>query len=64
MALGYVVFVSEWHPIIRYGVSHSWRRLDRYPCTQINPKGWGNFIAVRADVDPGFLRNYAESFRR
>ena len=24
---GYDVWVSEWHPIVRYGIRHQWRRL-------------------------------------
>lgn len=49
---GYTVYVSEWHPIIKYGVSHSWRRLVRYPGTDVSPKSWGNILAFRSD--PGY----------
>jgi FkbM family methyltransferase len=42
---GYTVFVSEWHPIIRYGVRHDWRRMSRYPCELSDQKGWGNLLA-------------------
>ncbi len=42
---GYVVFVSEWHPVERYGVKHSWRRLAEYPC-ETAPNAWGNLIAL------------------
>lgn len=62
LSVGYAVFVSEWRPIVRYGVSHSWKRLNRYPCEGINPRGWGNFIAVRSDIDPEFLTIYSKSF--
>ncbi|MGH6912494.1 MAG: class I SAM-dependent methyltransferase [Geminicoccales bacterium] len=49
--LGYTVFVSEWHPIVRYGVRHDWRRLARYPCRLIDPLAWGNLMAFREAPD-------------
>lgn len=48
---GYRVLMSEWHPIERYGIAHSWRRLAAYPTDLADPRGWGNFIAFRADLD-------------
>ncbi len=48
---GYTVYVSEWHPIIRYGIRHDWRALMRYPCELADPKGWGNLLAFREPID-------------
>ncbi len=48
---GYTVYVSEWHPIIRYGIRHDWRQLMRYPCELDDPKGWGNLLAFRDPID-------------
>ncbi|MEA5411769.1 FkbM family methyltransferase [Synechococcus sp. BA-120 BA3] len=48
---GYTVFVSEWHPIIRYGIRHDWRQLMRYPCDLADPQGWGNLLAFRDPID-------------
>ena len=48
---GYTVYVSEWHPIIRYGTRHDWRALMRYPCELADPKGWGNLLAFRDAID-------------
>ena len=48
---GYEVLVSEWHPILRYGIAHDWRRLARYPCEIANPEAWGNLIAFRESPD-------------
>jgi FkbM family methyltransferase len=48
---GYRVYVSEWHPIIRYGIRHDWRALMRYPCELADPKGWGNLLAFREPID-------------
>lgn len=42
---GYSVTVSEWAPIERYGVEHTWLRFEPYPTTLLNEEGWGNLIA-------------------
>lgn len=47
---GYTVYVSEWHPIIRYGIRHDWNRLVRYPCELADEKGWGNLLAFRDPI--------------
>lgn len=55
--LGYSVYMSEWHPIVRYGITHRWRSLREYPCALTDQAGWGNFIAVRPGEDERKLRN-------
>lgn len=52
---GYEVWVSEWHPIVRYGIRHDWHRLVRYPCDLSSPDAWGNFIAFREPVSEAAL---------
>lgn len=52
---GYTVYVSEWHPIIRYGIRHDWRQLMRYPCELADEKGWGNLLAFRVPIDEAAL---------
>lgn len=42
---GYSVYVSEWLPIIRYGVAHDWRRMLRYSSGLELNRTWGNVIA-------------------
>lgn len=49
---GYVVVVSEWFPIVRYGTEHQWRRFFRYPTETVAADGWGNLIAIR---DPAMI---------
>jgi len=44
---GYKVLVSEWHPVIRYGIKHDWHRLVPYPCELSDSNAWGNLIAFR-----------------
>ncbi len=50
--LGYSVYISEWHPIVRYGIAHDWRRVTPYPGRSIPSESWGNILAFR--VDPGY----------
>ena len=61
---GYQVFLSEWAPIVRYGVQHTWRSFRPYPCALEDPAGWGNFVAVRAGADAAPLLAYAVRHRR
>jgi FkbM family methyltransferase len=50
---GYAVYVSVWHPVIRYGVRHDWRRVMPFaPDLELDPDAWGNLVAFR--VDPGW----------
>lgn len=48
---GYTVYVSEWHPVVRYGTRHNWNRLVRYPCELSDSNAWGNLIAFHDKVD-------------
>lgn len=56
---GYSVYLSEWHPIIRYGIRHDWYRLVRFPRVDLAPDAWGNIIAFR--TDPG-LHTISQAF--
>lgn len=49
---GYSVYISEWHPIVRYGISHDWHRLTRYPDQAPSRDAWGNILAFLND--PGY----------
>ncbi len=44
---GYVVLVSEWHPIVEYGTVHRWKAIRKYPSAEIDDAGWGNLVAVQ-----------------
>ena len=47
---GYVVYISEWHPIIRYGIPHDWRRVIPFTDkTDIPADAWGNLLAFKSD---------------
>jgi FkbM family methyltransferase len=52
---GYTVYVSEWHPILRYGQRHDWHRLMKYPCELACPEAWGNLLAFSAPPDEAKL---------
>jgi hypothetical protein len=47
VAKGYQVWMSEWHPVIRYGIQHEWHRLSAYPCEPSSSEAWGNFLAFK-----------------
>lgn len=48
---GYSLLISEWRPILRYGVRHHFRRLVSYPVTMDEPGAWGNVLAFREPPD-------------
>lgn len=48
---GYTVYVSEWHPILRYGQKHDWHRLQQYPCALASEEAWGNLLAFAQAPD-------------
>jgi len=50
LSKGYKVILSEWYPIVEYGKKHKWNQLQSYPC-DIDDKAWGNFIAIKNDID-------------
>lgn len=47
----YTVLVSEWHPVIQYGIRHDWHRLVSYPCRLSSPQAWGNLLAFKQPPD-------------
>lgn len=48
---GYTLLVSEWHPIERYGVVHSWKTMYPWdPINRVPSDAWGNLLAFQ---DPG-----------
>lgn len=56
---GYIVYVSEWLPIVRYGITHEWRRLVRYsPALELD-KTWGNMIGFLEDPGDAKLGSLA-----
>lgn len=44
---GYALLVSEWYPMVEYGLQHKWRQFSSYPCQLKDQKAWGNIIAVK-----------------
>ena len=46
---GYHVLISEWEPIIRYGIKQKWHSVKRFPSKLDNDDGWGNFIALNCE---------------
>lgn len=56
---GYTVYVSEWHPVVRYGIRHDWARLAPYPCDLKDSAAWGNLIAFASPPDSEELARLA-----
>lgn len=50
--LDYDVWISEWHPIIKYGQEHDWFRIYRSSSGSPAPESWGNLIAFDVASDP------------
>lgn len=61
-AQGYVLLVSEWHPIIEYGTKHRWKCLHQREGA-VDEDGWGNLIAVGRQ-DERALRRLAGAVAR
>jgi FkbM family methyltransferase len=61
---GYQVLVSEWRPVVEYGMRHRWRGVRRYPSRLEDPHAWGNFIAVDADLADRVLNEARRAGRR
>lgn len=60
----YYVLISEWFPILAYGTRHRWRGFKVYPATLIDPRGWGNLIAVDEELAPALLQAAHAHVRR
>ena len=61
VAQGYRVWVSEWHPVVRYGIRHDWRRLVPYPCHLASADAWGNLVAFQQEMSIKTLREAAST---
>ena len=60
-AHGYAVYVSEWHPIVRYGLQHEWRRLVTWPSNSVLDSSWGNLLAFATPIDPSVLQRATQT---
>lgn len=54
---GYVVWLSQWAPLVQYGSGHAWHSIKPYPCELHHADAWGNFIAVRDDASVATMRD-------
>jgi hypothetical protein len=59
--LGYKIWVSEWHPIVKYGIPHDWSCLKKYPCELTDEAGWGNLLAFREPTDSDLVLSAFEN---
>ena len=63
VAQGYHVLVSEWYPVVEYGLQHRWRDIRPYPTNLLDPKAWGNLIAVDGSLQRLVLRHATYAIR-
>lgn len=62
---GFTIYISEWWPIERYGVTHSFKQLYRLNHYSDAPAdGWGNIIAIRNDYAEQFEGNLLRAFNQ
>ena len=54
---GYKLLISEWKPIVEYGIKHNWSAFKKYPCELDNINAWGNLIAFNKDINYEKLLN-------
>lgn len=52
---GYTLYISEWHPIIRYGIRHQWHGFRPWPSQLHNSGAWGNILAFATPPDEELL---------
>lgn len=52
---GYTLYISEWHPIIRYGILHQWHGFRPWPSQLHNARAWGNILAFASPPDEKIL---------
>jgi FkbM family methyltransferase len=57
--LGYTILISEWHPIERYGIVHSFKQLRLYQGEAPENTSWGNLLAVTDPADAEALLELA-----
>ncbi len=61
----YTVYISEWHPIIRYGIPHDWRRVIPFnENTEVPGDAWGNLLAFKQDPGLNQLRATFSALRK
>lgn len=55
---GYDVYLSEWEPIVKYGMQHTWHSIRPFEPSMelVNEKGWGNFLAIHPSQTKRFQR--------
>lgn len=60
----YKLLISEWHPVVKYGGKHLWRRFSSYPCNLLDQNAWGNIIAVNKKEIYDYLCSITEKYAK
>ena len=48
ISYNYHIVVSEWFPVIEYGMEHTWKGFFLLPYTPSSERVWGNLIAIQS----------------
>jgi len=59
---GYFVYVSQWYPIVRYGIRHQWKRFFKYEGQNLSEDSWGNLIAFSKEANEKTLIKLIKSY--
>jgi len=61
----FVQYISEWWPIEKYGVTHSFRKLYRLShYSKVPTGGWGNIIAIKRPYAQAFETVFLRAFQK
>lgn len=55
---GYIVFVSEWEPLERYGKRSKWLGFKQYPCKLEYKNSWGNFLCLNIEANKSLKEKF------
>lgn len=58
----YKCIISEWHPIIQYGMQHKWKKITD-DISMVDGNSWGNIIAMKPEYYKRFIEIVYEEFR-
>ena len=59
---GYKCFISEWYPVIEYGIRHRWKKITD-DISLVDDNSWGNIIAADSEFYRPLKNRLERSFK-